>query len=458
VRYFLNCVYLLLLTTAFPWFLWQSFRKGKYREGFAAKFLGLVPRREGNETCLWIHAVSVGEVNLVRPLLEEMRRRRPEWKFVLSTTTMTGMELARKRHPDLSVFYCPLDFSWAVNTAMRRIRPNALVLVELELWPNLIAAARRQGASVTVVNGRLSESSARGYSRIRIFAKRILRGIDLLAVQDETYAQRFRDLGAIEETLYVTGSMKYDGAETNRNNEATERLRGLWGISEEDRVFLAGSTQYPEELLALDTHLQLVESHPELRLILVPRHPNRFEAVAEILDARGVRWQRRTELDCAPADPEARILLVNVIGELGAWWGTAAIAYVGGSMGPRGGQNMIEPAAYGAAVSFGPNTRNFRDIVTALLARDAAVVVQDGAEMTAFVRQCLDAPDFRRQLGQRAQELVEKQLGATERTSALLESLVDQTTTKSIVPAPLGLRTSDRPLRQRCDSRTISDP
>lgn len=443
--YLLNCVYLLLLIAAFPWLLWQAIRKGKYREGFAAKFWGLVPRRRGEETCLWLHAVSVGEVNLVQPLLEEIQRERPDWKCVLSTTTMTGMALARKRYPQLPVFYCPLDFTWAVAAAMRRIRPDVLVLAELELWPNLIAAARNHGAKVAVVNGRLSEHSARGYQRIRPLVKNILHGIDLLAVQDETYAQRFRNLGASEDSLCVTGSMKYDGAETNRANEATTRLADLWGITQRDRVFLAGSTQEPEESLALDTYLQLAESHPELRLILVPRHPDRFETVAEMLDARGVPWQRRTELDSKPTDPLARILLVNVIGELGAWWGTAEIAYVGGSMGPRGGQNMIEPAAYGAAVSFGPNTRNFRDIVTAMLARDAAVVVHDGDDMTAFVRRCLDEPDFQGQLGERAQQLVREQLGATERTFSLLESLVEGQAAGSGVPAPMGLkRTSSK--------------
>jgi 3-deoxy-D-manno-octulosonic-acid transferase len=445
VRYFLNIVYVLLLIAAFPWLLWQAVRKGKYREGFAAKFLGVVPRREGDETCLWLHAVSVGEVNLVRPLLEEIERRRPEWRCVLSTTTMTGMALARKRYPELSVFYCPLDFSWAVAAAMRRIRPDLLVLAELELWPNLIAAARRSGAKIAVVNGRLSENSARGYGRIRPFVKSVLRGIDLIAVQDDTYAGRFLKLGAPDGSLSVTGSMKYDGAETDRANESTARLKKLWGIAEEDCVFLAGSTQEPEEALALDTCLQLAAAHPELRLILVPRHPDRFEAVAEILEARGVRWQRRTELDSSSADPGTRILLVNVIGELGAWWGTAEIAYVGGSMGPRGGQNMIEPAAYGAAVSFGPNTRNFRDIVAAMLARDAAVVVHDGREMTGFVRRCLEDPDFRRQLGGRAQQLVKEQLGATTRTFFLLESLVAQHTPDSTVPPPLG---SVRPTRK----------
>lgn len=438
MRYLFDLTYLTLLAAAFPWLLWQAFRKGKYREGYAAKLLGRVPRREGKETCLWFHAVSVGEANLLKPLLEQVRRRHPRWRCVLSTTTKTGMDLAKKRYPDLSVFYCPLDFSWAVAEAMRRVRPDVLVLAELELWPNLIAAARRRGAKVAVVNGRLSEHSAKGYSRIRPVVKRILKQVDVLAVQDATYAERFRRLGATGDSVQVTGSMKYDGAETDRRNEATTRLTRLWPAAESGCVFLAGSTQEPEEALALDAYLELVETHPELRLILVPRHPDRFEPVAALLDTREVRWQRRTELDTAPPDPAAKVLLVDVIGELGAWWGTAEIAYVGGSMGARGGQNMIEPAAYGAAVSFGPNTRNFRDIVAALLDRDAALVLHSGDELTAFVRRCLEDRDFRERLGRSAQQLVREQLGATRRTLLLLDSVVGGDSPRKTVPPPMG--------------------
>ena len=199
--------------------MWQAVRKGKYREGYAAKFLGVVPRANVEQkTCLWLHAVSVGEVNLLAPLLKMIEQERPEWECVISTTTTTGMALAKKKYPRQTVFYCPLDFSWAVKAAMRRVRPDVLVLAELELWPNLIRAAKRHGAKVAVINGRLGEKSFRGYRRIRPLVAGLLRQIDLVAVQDETYAERFRALGARPETVHVTGSMKYDGAQTDRNN------------------------------------------------------------------------------------------------------------------------------------------------------------------------------------------------------------------------------------------------
>jgi 3-deoxy-D-manno-octulosonic-acid transferase len=254
----------------------------------------------------------------------------------------------------------------------------------------------------------------------------VLQGVDVLAVQDQTYAERFRQLGAAGDSIRVTGSMKYDGAQTDRRNPATQRLRELAGLGEDDVVILGGSTQEPEEALLVDLFARLAPAWPRLRLILVPRHPDRFEAVARLLDQSGMPWQRRTALESQAFDRQSRILLVDVVGELGAWWGTAAIAFVGGSMGSRGGQNMIEPAAYGAAVSFGPNTWNFRDIVSAMLARQAAVVVRDGPELSAFVRRCLEEPDFAAELGRRAQNLVAEQLGATDRTLGLLAAALDR--------------------------------
>jgi len=423
VPYLLNLVYLLLILAALPWLAWAAVRKGKYRRGYAAKLFGLVPRRDSDKTCVWLHAVSVGEVNLLAPLIREIERRRPDWQCVVSTTTATGMALARKKYAHLSVFYCPLDFSWAVRAAVRRIRPDVLVLAELELWPNLIRAARRGGAKVAVVNGRLSERSFQGYRRTRPLVARLMRQIDLVAVQDGTYAERFRALGARPETVHVTGSIKYDGARTDRDNPTTRRLAELAGFEPDDVVLLAGSTQEPEETVALDVYRRLCPAWSRLRLVLVPRHPERFEKVAQLLDQSGIRWQRRTDLDRGEPDRTARVLLVDVVGELGAWWGTAQIAFVGGSLGNRGGQNMIEPSAYGCAVSFGPNTRNFRDIVAALLAREAAVVVRDGEELARFVRRCLEDPPYAAALGSRARRQVVAQLGATERTFRLLAML-----------------------------------
>jgi 3-deoxy-D-manno-octulosonic-acid transferase len=368
-------------------------------------------------------------VNLLATLLGELRAAHPDWQVFVSTTSRTGFELARKKYADLPVFYCPLDFSWAVRTAMRRIRPSLLVLAELELWPNLILTAKGQGARVAIVNGRMSDHSFPGYRRLRPLVARLLAQIDLIAAQNNESADRFRALGAPQERVHVTGSLKYDGAPTDRNNSRTVTLRTLSGFAEDDVVFLAGSTQEPEEQIAINIFRHLASEHPRLRLVVVPRHPERFDAVAKMLDDSKLPWCRRSQLSdqClsrAPGSPlHSPILLVDTIGELGAWWGTATIAFVGGSFGPRGGQNMIEPAAYGAAVSFGPNTRNFRDIVTALLSANAAVVVHDADELESFVRRSLDEPVWAAAFGTRAQAFVQTQLGATARTVWLLEKL-----------------------------------
>jgi 3-deoxy-D-manno-octulosonic-acid transferase len=333
---------------------------------------------------------------------------------------------------------------------MRRIQPTALVLVELELWPNLIRAAKDRGAKVAIINGRLSDRSLRGYRRIGWLARRVLGDIDIIAAQSNDFASRFRALGAAPNKVHVTGSLKFDGAQSDRDNEATRRVRALARFDDRDIIFLAGSTQAPEEALALDTFLTLKDDHPRLKLIVVPRHPHRFDEVAALLDRCGVVWQRRTNLvqgsrsnvqgsnaqnfepqtlNLEPDSPfpipnsPFRILLVDTVGELAAWWGTATIGFVGGSLGSRGGQNMIEPAAYGVATCFGPNTKNFREIVEMLLASDAAVEVADGEELTKFVRRCLAEPIYTAGLGQRARTLVQRQTGATATTLRLLDAL-----------------------------------
>jgi 3-deoxy-D-manno-octulosonic-acid transferase len=422
--YLLNFLYLLLAIALSPWLIASSIRTRKTPAHLWTRFWGLVPHREGDRPCIWLHAVSVGEVNLLSALIDRLEKRHPDWQCVISASTKAGYELALRKHPQRMVFLCPLDFTWAVNRTLARIRPDMLLLAELELWPNLIRLAHERKVKIAVFNGRLSEASFRGYRRLAPFIRRLLGKVSLIAAQNDAYAERFIALGADLARVHVTGSIKFDGAQTRRDNPATVRLARLAGIGPDDRVFLAGSTQEPEEQLALATYQAFREEFPSLRLVITPRHPERFDEVARLLDASGVAWQRRTRLEADGADPRARVLLVDTVGELGAWWGTASIAFVGGSLGSRGGQNMIEPAAYGAAVCFGPNTRNFRDIVQQLLTADAARVVAAGDELTSFVRRCLEDPGFAASLGQRAQRLVLTQTGAADRTCGLISALL----------------------------------
>ncbi len=229
----------------------------------------------------------------------------------------------------------------------------------------------------------------------------------------------------------MTGSIKFDGAQSDRNNGATARLRNLAAFAPDDAIFLAGSTQEPEEKLAVAAVQALATEYPRLRLVLVPRHPERFAAVAAMLDESGLIWQKRSEL-LSSRKSDARILLVDSVGELGAWWGVANIGFVGGSLSMRGGQNMIEPAAYGVPISFGPNTQNFRDVVDMLLAANAAAVVHSEEELIGFVRQSLADPAAAAAMGDRARSLVARQRGATQRTVALLSPLVPRPIAPSI--------------------------
>jgi 3-deoxy-D-manno-octulosonic-acid transferase len=490
----LNLAYFALLTALSPILGWRILVRGKYRTGWREKLLGRVPRRVGNRPCLWFHAVSVGEVLQLEPVLKELRARLPAIEFVISTTTPTGRSVAEAKFAGHTVCYFPLDFSWAVREAIARLRPTALVLVELELWPNLILHARRSGIPIALINGRLSERSLRGYRRLRPLVARLLGSLHAIAVQNATYAERFAALGAPRERLEVTGSIKFDRVTTDRRNPKTAELRTAFEIAESAQVFVAGSTQETEESAALDAYLALRDRFPALRLILVPRHKERFDDVARLVESYGLPLCRRSdwsdkssalpESSCSisersprvpslpaplpqgergarvsasaplaprglvgkssPLSPCGRgaggeggelsehlaqsfgarpVLLLDTLGELAACWGLADVAFVGGSLTNRGGQNMIEPAGYGAAVLFGPNTQNFRDVVELLLTADAARVVRNGGELTAAVADCLSHPERAKKQGARAQELVLSQQGATLRTVEILTSL-----------------------------------
>jgi 3-deoxy-D-manno-octulosonic-acid transferase len=428
-RMLLDVVYLVVALVALPWVAWRRLSGGRPVAAPWRRFVGWVglgPPAAGVER-IWLHGVSVGEVQLLASLAAELERqaeaagRRIE--CVISSSTTTGLEVAARRFGPERAFPCPLDFTWAVSRALDRVRPAAVVLGELELWPNLLAAADRRGIPVVVANARMSAKSFAGYSRIRPLVERMLGRITVISGRSPEDAGRFAALGGRD--VRVTGSMKFDGVRGDRTAPEVRRLRDLAGFAADDVVFLAGSTQAPEERLATETFLAVREAHPALRLVIVPRHVERTAEIAALLDTLGLHWQARSRLDADGVDPAARVLLVDTTGELGWWWGTATIAFVGGSLdGGRGGQNMLEPAAYGAAVSFGPHTRNFRAEVARLLATDAAVVVDDGPALTAFVTRCLAEPAWAESLGRRAAAVVAAQRGGTAATARLvLETL-----------------------------------
>ena len=425
----LDLIYLVAFVVLLPWVAWRKFSGRRPVAAPWLRFTGGIaplPRREAGVSRIWLHGVRVGEIQLLSSLAREIDAQAGAKglavEFVVSSSTTTGLDVAVKRFGAAVVFPCPLDFTWAVRRVVKAVDADLLVLGELELWPHLLDAAWRYHLPVVVANGRLSQRSFRGYRRVAPLVRRMLSQVTLVSARSAADAARFRTLNA--PTVVAAGSMKFDGVRGDRNAEDVRRLAKLAGFQDDDVVFLAGSTQAPEEALAIDAYRAASANHPRLRLVIVPRHVERKPAVVALLDGSGLVWQARSTLDREGAAPDARVLLVDTTGELGAWWGTATIAFVGGSLdGKRGGQNMLEPAAYGAAVCFGPHTRNFADEVAVLLEADAARVVADGPALTAFVRDCLVAqPSLA--LATRAAATVAAHRGATNATAERILALL----------------------------------
>ncbi len=419
---------LLYAMTAFafaPLLAWRVLRRGKAIAGWVEKLSGRVTIRPTQQPRIWLHAVSVGEVNLLAHLLPRLKQKFPGWDYVVSTTTPTGRELAERKFGAENTCFFPFDFTWSVEAALVRIQPELIVLAELEFWPNLLRTAQRCGIPIAIVNGRLSDESFRWYKRCRWLLRSSFAKLAGVAAQSQEYAQRFVELGVDSSRVAVTGNMKFDGAKSDRDNSTTHQFNRLLGRTSDQVIWLAGSTQDPEEQIVVQCYAALRTWSPQLRLIVAPRHPERCDSVIAEIQSQGFVAVRRSKIDQSLPLRGDEILVIDTVGELAAWWGVCQIAYVGGSMGDRGGQNMIEPSAFGCAVSFGPNTKNFRDVVSLLLTDDAAVLVQDAGDLQQFVQRCLEETAWRDEMGTRAQRLVLAQTGATEQTIGLLANLID---------------------------------
>ena len=297
-----------------------------------------------------------------------------------------------------------------------------VVLMELELWPNFLAACKDAGVRTSLINARMSDRSFSGYSRMSRLVRSLFADFSVVAAQNEQYAERLKRLGTTSERTIVTGSIKFDGVQTDRSNAATQALRQLFDIGPDETVFIAGSTQSPEEQVALDAWQALATEYPKLRLIIVPRHKERFDDVAALAAKSGASLHRRSQLKTDSVIDHRAVILLDTIGELAACWGLADIALVGGSFGSREGQNMLEPAAYGAAVMFGPRTRNFRDIVERLLNVNGAIRLQSTDDVAVQLRRLQSDKEMRIRYGRAAQNLVIQQKGALQRTIDMLQA------------------------------------
>jgi 3-deoxy-D-manno-octulosonic-acid transferase len=325
------------------------------------------------------------------------------------------MEIAEKAFPKHTVFYFPLDFTWAVRNAMQRLQPTLLVLVELEVWPNLVVAAKRVNCAIAIVNGRLSKRSFDRYFRLRWLLSQTFAMLDIVAVQDQVYAERFRAMGVHEDRVVLAGNMKFDGAISDRAHPEVLARRHQLSLTQDDCLWVVGSTQAPEEQYAIDAFCKLRLDYPRCKLILVPRQPDRFDEVARLIASSGLKMVRRSRM----GDEVIRdwdVLLGDTIGELRWWWGLADLAFVGGSFGDRGGQNMIEPAAFGVSTAVGPNTKNFTDTVRILLEAEGLKQLSGPAELYDWARQNIASPDYRHKIGKQAREATAAHRGALEMT------------------------------------------
>ncbi|HVO82334.1 MAG TPA: 3-deoxy-D-manno-octulosonic acid transferase [Terriglobales bacterium] len=413
------------LLVSLPYWLLQMTRHGKYRAGLRER-LGKVPARLAQtptQETIWVHAVSVGEVLAVSGLVGEIRRHFPQYRVVVSTTTDTGQQLARKRFGEENVFYFPLDFAFAIRPYLEALRPQLVVIAETEFWPNFLRLAHRSGARLAVVNARISDRSWPGYRRMRRLLTPVLGQVDLFLAQTNSDGQRLTEIGAPEERVQVSGNLKFDVAPP-APPPVVAGLRNGFEQAGAGPVIVCGSTVDDEEPLLLRAFENVLASHPRAVMILAPRHPERFTAVAQLLEHLGVQFWRRSLWSGGPIS--GGVLLLDTMGELASLYALADIAFVGGSLVPRGGHNILEPAQYGVPILVGNHTENFRDIVR-LFEDHQAVRVVDPADLPLVFMELISNPAQRKALGQRAAQTLREQMGATDRTLAALERLLDHT-------------------------------
>jgi 3-deoxy-D-manno-octulosonic-acid transferase len=424
-------VYSLLLSLGLivliPHFIIQALAHGKYITGLRQR-LGSVPPVNGKPV-IWLHCVSVGETQAARPLAKRLRQQFPQHDLVVSTITLTGQNLARDvfRNEAASVFYFPFDWRWTVRRALKAVNPAVVLIMETELWPNFLRECKIRRIPVAVVNGRISRQSYGRYKLIKAFLRRVLSSLSIAVMQSETDAQRLEELGMPKKKLFTAGNLKFDAELASELTSKTEELRSRFAVKPEVSFILAASTHAPEEEILLESIQKLRQKQP-VRLMLAPRHPERFNEVAGLVQKSGLTWTRRTNAPDAN-DANATVILLDTIGELPATYELADIVFVGGSIVDKGGHNVLEPAAVGATVVTGAHTHNFHAIVE--LMNEAGALVQLPAlaaaaasdEIASVFEKLLANPAQREDLGRRAKQLIIANQGAADRTMQLIAPL-----------------------------------
>ena len=400
-----------------------------YRTGFWQR-CGALPGalRTACRRCrpIWVHAVSVGEVTAAAALITQLRTHWPGVPVVLSTATATGRQTARRINAADHVIFLPFDYPPIVAHAVRTIRPRMLITLETEIWPNLFRCLARSGIACALVSGRISERSLPGYRRFRPLFRRVLQHVTVLGMQTQRDAERIASIGADPARVSVTGNIKFDQAPPSATAAELAALRQRLGLSDTQPVLVAGSTHRGEEEILLDAFARLRRSHAGLTLILAPRHPQRFAEVAALLRQRQITYHAWSTGTAAPARDTPQLILLDTIGELGRVYNLATIVFVGGSLVPVGGHNVLEPASLAKPVLCGPCMHNFVHITRELRQRDALITVSDTEDLIRQAGRLLDDRVRRRQLGQRAAAVIAANRGALARTCALLAPLAQR--------------------------------
>ncbi len=423
MRFFYNILFPICFLLSAPFYFLKMWRRGNWKRGFGQRFGlydGKLKQCLTNRNILWLHAVSVGEVNICTHLIKALEPRAPNLKIVVSTTTSTGMgELLRKLPPHIDKIYYPVDGQGIVRRAINTLQPIAIVLIEAEIWPNLLWTAADYRIPLFLVNARLSERSFRGYKRFGFLFRSIFKSFTGVGCQNETDATRLRELGFPKEKVHAFGNLKFDAAKLNdRRLLDVPGMLAQLGIKNGTPILVAGSTHAGEETILAEIFLRLREKFPDLLLVLVPRHFERSKEVARELEGRGVKFVYRSTItsETRKTPGEIDCLLVNTTGELVYFYEHASVIFVGKSLTAEGGQSPIEPGALGKAMVFGPNMQNFAQIAEAFVKKDGAIQVRDAAELEKTIADLLADENRRNALGKNALQVVHENLGAIDRT------------------------------------------
>ena len=427
MRWLYNILFLIAFCLSAPFYFWKMWRRGNWQEGFAqrfGRFSSKFKQAVTNRDVVWIHAVSVGEVNLATQLIAVMERRLPNVKIVVSTTTTTGMgELNKKLPSHIQKIYYPIDRRAYVKRSIAAMHPRAIVLVEAEIWPNFLWLADDAGIPRFLVNARLSERSFDGYRRFGSLFRPLFAGFVGVGCQNDTDAARFRQLGCRSDAIHVVGNMKFDAAKLDERCVIdVRRLLAQLGVPAKARLLVAGSTHAGEEGVLAEIYQRLRVRFPELFLVIVPRHFERGKEAGRDVAATGLRFAYRKDVtpNTQYKDGEIDCLLVNTTGELKRFYEYAEIIFVGKSLTAEGGQNPIEPGALGKPMIFGPNMQNFEAIARSFVQESAAVQVADAPALEAAIATLLENPDHAAQLGANALKVVSSNIGALERTMDMM--------------------------------------